>query len=326
MRRWTKALLIALAVVAGLVAWNAVAMQRETRPARATVAGAQILRLPGGDLQAVDEGRRDAPVLVLLHCHACSLRWWDRMAPRLARRHRVVRLDLLGYGGSEKPASGYSIPDQGRLVARALRALRARSAVVVGHSAAGAVAAAVAEHDRRLVAGIVTIDTPPDGSRYGDVSTVARLAGTPVVGPLLRRLAGDGAVRATYDRAFGHDGYDFARRAFPHQDRLLDDYRAMTYTSFSRLRPAYRSYTARAPVDARLRRLRVPALAIFGERDAEFDARRSLATYRRSGIATALVPGAGHAPNVEAPARVARLVEAFAERARRRPNPHFGPI
>ena len=47
----------------------------------------------------------DGPPLVLLHgfpeTHAC----WHRIAPQLARTHRVVCMDLRGYGWSSVPRS-----------------------------------------------------------------------------------------------------------------------------------------------------------------------------------------------------------------------------
>ena len=86
-----------------------------------TIEGVRILSLPGGDVQVFEEGpelrlRPGAPI-VLLHCYGCSLHWFDELAPLLARRHRVIRIDLLGHGGSQKPGSGYEIDEQAALVA-----------------------------------------------------------------------------------------------------------------------------------------------------------------------------------------------------------------
>lgn len=312
--RRAAALAVAVVALGLLVAWNTAAVNRETRSAQRTLAGARILPLPGGDLQVAERGPRDAPPVVLLHCHTCSLRWWDPVVPALARRHRVIRLDLLGHGGSEKPRKGYSMRAQGRLLGQALTRLRARPAVLVGHSAAGAVATALAEQSPAAVRGIVTIATPPDGSRFGDVPFLARLASAPVVGQLLRRVTSDRVVASGYEHAFGRR---FVDRRFPGRDRMVEDYRAMTHTAYRAPMRAFESYTGRIPVDARLARLGLPALAIFGSRDAEFDARRSLAAYRARGIATVMIPGAGHAPNVERPAAVARLLLRFARRVGR---------
>ena len=69
-----------------------------------------------------EDGPADAPAVVLLHGFACSIRWWDRMVAALARDHRVIRFDLLGHGGSEKPKDGYSMENQARWSRPALTA------------------------------------------------------------------------------------------------------------------------------------------------------------------------------------------------------------
>ena len=48
------------------------------------------------------------PALILIHGVAGSRRIWDNLAPLLAPHFEVVRLDLLGYGHSPKPATGYT--------------------------------------------------------------------------------------------------------------------------------------------------------------------------------------------------------------------------
>src|SRR4051794_41436755 len=87
-------------------------MDRETKAASPTIG--RILDLPDGDVQVREDGPKSAPPIVLLHCFACSMRWWDAVVPALARDHHVVRIDLLGHGGSEMPREGYSMPEQAR--------------------------------------------------------------------------------------------------------------------------------------------------------------------------------------------------------------------
>src|SRR5262249_58412109 len=99
-----------------------------------TEPGGRILSLSGGDIQVVDRGPRDGSPIVLIHCFSCAINWWNRMIPLLDKAHRVIAVDLLGHGGSEKPDSGYSIPDQANLVAEALARLGVAHATVVGHS------------------------------------------------------------------------------------------------------------------------------------------------------------------------------------------------
>ena len=198
MRRGWKILIGALVALAILLTVNTIVLNQETKAADVTVSGGRILDLPGGAVQVVEQGptvgklprvagRQAArPPIVLLHCFGCSLHWWDRMVPLLARRHRVIRIDLLGFGGSEKPKSGYSMEDQGRLVALALGKLRVQGAVVVGHSMGFSVATALAAESSELVDRLVDIDAAPDPS-FGGLPFLARLTSTPVIGQALRQ-------------------------------------------------------------------------------------------------------------------------------------------
>lgn len=103
MSRRRKILVAVLAGVAGLLAVNTVLTDNQTAAARVSVPGARMLRLAGGDLQVLDVGPRNASPIVLIHGDACAIDWWQRVIPLLDRSHRVVAIDLLGFGGSAKP-------------------------------------------------------------------------------------------------------------------------------------------------------------------------------------------------------------------------------
>jgi 3-oxoadipate enol-lactonase len=82
---------------------------------------------------------KDAPVLVLLHAAMGSARRYYAWVPLLARRYRVVRLDLRGHGASQIPPSERALTLQ-RLVAdvaELLDHLGCDSAHIVGNSAGG---------------------------------------------------------------------------------------------------------------------------------------------------------------------------------------------
>jgi pimeloyl-ACP methyl ester carboxylesterase len=321
-RRW-KVLLGLAAGLAVLLAVNAIVLDQQTKGAGVTVDGGRILELPTGAIQVTERGptaaaarghrdRAGAPI-VLLHCFGCSLHWWDRMEPLLARKHRVVRVDLLGFGGSEKPKSGYAMEDQARLVAFALGRLDVQGAVVVGHSMGFDVATALAAQSSELVDRLVDIDEAPDPS-FGGLPFLAKLTFIPVIGPALRRISPDFAVEDGYARAFapGYDLGDFS-------DQVVDDYRAMTYTSYDRSPPELEDYEDQLPLDQRVRDAAVPLLVIFGQDDQLYDdpAAAAQAYADVPGARIEIVPGAGHSPNVEKPAETARLVLAFAARSAR---------
>ena len=196
-RRW-KVLLGLLAALAVLLAVNTITTDSQTKPADVTADGGQILELSRGAVQVTDSGEPDTETpgqpIVLLHCYACSLHWFDAIEPLLAERHRVIRVDLLGFGGSEKPESGYEIPAQAAVVAEAMNQLGVQGALVAGNSMGGAVTTSLAEQASQLVDRAVVIDTAPNTSDYGDgLPFLARLSYVPVLGEAT--LARDAQLR-----------------------------------------------------------------------------------------------------------------------------------
>ena len=306
MGRGWKILIGVVVVLAVLLVLNTIAVDGETKPAEVTVPGGKILSLRDGDLQVVEGGPRNGSPIVLIHCFTCAIDWWDGMRPALERDHRVIAIDLRGFGGSEKPGSGYSIEDQADLVAQALSRLGVREATVVGHSLGGTVIVALAEQAPDLVERLVIIDQAPNNDDYGDgLPFLASLSFAPVLGPALWRVTPDFAIEDGLGKAFA-PGYDV-----PHQ--FVDDFHRMSYTSYDEAAEGEDDYVGEAPLDQRVTATHLPLLAIFGAEDQIFESPKALAAYAKvPGAKTALVPGAGHSPNVEKPARTAALVLGFA--------------
>lgn len=287
-----------------LLAINTLVVENETKPAVVTVAGGRILHLPGGDMQVLEKGPRSGSPIVLLHCYTCSIAWWQRMIPLLDRRHRVVAVDLRGFGGSEKPGSGYSMEDQAAFVAEALDRLDVHRATVVGQSLGGTVATALDEAPGDYVARLVIIDQAPEERFSKGLGFTAELSTTPVIGPALWQVTPDFAVKDGLQVAFA-PGYDVP-------DEFVDEFNRMTYSSYDS-DGAEGDYMDAEPLDRRIAARGTPLLAIFGSEDQLYDARGALAAYAKvPGAQTVLVPGAGHSPNVEKPARTAALVLGFA--------------
>jgi pimeloyl-ACP methyl ester carboxylesterase len=305
------AIVVALAV---LLALNTVIVDGQTKDAEVTVDGGEILELPAGDVQVLDQpaqlrGSVAGPPIVLLHCYGCSLQWWDALTPLLNRRHRVVRIDLLGFGGSEKPKSGYGPTEQAATVAAALNELGVQGAVVVGHSMGFSVATALAAQHSELVDRLVNVGEGPSTDDC-ELSLLARLEYVPVLGEAMWRLSPDFLVKDGYSDAFAPD-YDVP-------DFVVDGYDAMTYTSFEDAASANDDYRDEASLADRLRTVPVPLLSIFGAEDQICDVDASQEAYRSvPGARVAEIEGAGHSPNVEKPAETAALIEEFAREAGR---------
>ncbi len=81
-----------------------------------------ILRLKGQDIFVVDEGGAEHPVLLLIHGFPTSSYDWEPMWSTLSQHFRVIALDMLGFGFSDKPKErSYTIHGQADFVEALLR-------------------------------------------------------------------------------------------------------------------------------------------------------------------------------------------------------------
>ncbi len=309
MGRGLKILIVALIALLVLVALNTLIVEAETKPATVTEPGGRILRLAGGDVQIVDRGPRPGSPIVLLHCYTCAINWWDAMVPILDRHHRVIAIDLRGFGGSEKPTSGYTMEDQAALVAEALKRLGVRAATVVGHSLGAAVATALSEVPGGYVKRLVIIDQAPDERFSKGLPFTAELSTTPILGPALWQVTPDFAIKEGLQVAFAP--------GFEVPNTFVEDFNRMSYSSYDSDEEEG-DYMEAEPLDRRIERSGVPLLAIFGSEDQIYESKPALAAYARvPGAETRLIRGAGHSPNVEKPRQTAAFVLRFADQLQR---------
>jgi pimeloyl-ACP methyl ester carboxylesterase len=305
-RGWKIGIGVVVALIALLLV-NALIVDGKTESAAVTVPGGRILDLPDGEMQVSEGGRRDGEPIVLIHCFSCAMDWWDGMRPQLEADHRVIAVDLLGHGGSEKPGSGYTPPNQAKLVAEALRKLHVRDAEIVGHSLGGAVSVALAEQSPELVNRVAIIDMPPDGS-YGDLGFIAGLAFQPILGEALWTIKPDFSVRDGLKVAFA-PGYDVP-------DAFVEDVKRLTYTAYDESPSGVDDFFGAESLDRRMNKTGKPLMVLMGaEEQIVNDPQRALDQYASGdpGTETHLVAGAGHSPNVEKPAEAARFVLGFAK-------------
>jgi pimeloyl-ACP methyl ester carboxylesterase len=262
---------------------------------------AQYRTVDGTRLRLIDSGT-GTPV-VFIHGIGASLYGWRyQLAPLVAAGYRVVTFDNRGFGFSDKPAHGYHNAEYAHLVVSLLDSLGIASAVLVGHSMGGAIAAEVALVHPDRVRGLVLIDAAGFGVSWPGVLKIARW---PFVGAI-----------ATSFRARWVTGR-IVRSTFADPNRVteadVDQYYApVPDPNFGRaLRGVLREFSFDT-LGGRLASLQTPTLILWGAADRLISVRDGSRFGRelpRSEFV--LLEHAGHNAQEEAADRVNRLLSDF---------------
>jgi pimeloyl-ACP methyl ester carboxylesterase len=126
---------------------------------------------PAGTLYLEEAGAGGAAVL-LVHGLAGSLQQWRPLIELLARRRRVVALDLRGHGRSDPAAlGGYEVEDYAADVMAVADALRLRRFTLAGHSLGGLVAIECAASHAERVTALALVDPNGDSSELPPAQT-----------------------------------------------------------------------------------------------------------------------------------------------------------
>lgn len=105
-----------------------------------------FVNVDGARVHFQEFGDRSGQPVILIHGYSASVYVWREVGPMLASAgFRVIAIDLLGFGYSEKPRwFDYSITSQARMIARFMDRIGLGKAALVGSSYGGAVAATLA--------------------------------------------------------------------------------------------------------------------------------------------------------------------------------------
>ena len=117
----------------------------------------QFAKLDGARIHYKSYGKgREA--LVMVHGWGCNLGHWRDQIPDLSKRNRVIALDLLGHGESDKPEIAYTIDHFANAIDAVLRDAKVERAVVMGHSMGTPVARQFYRKYPQKTLGIIIVD------------------------------------------------------------------------------------------------------------------------------------------------------------------------
>ncbi|MBP7415070.1 MAG: alpha/beta hydrolase [Pyrinomonadaceae bacterium] len=144
-----------------------------------------FVNVDGARVHYQEFGLPTKPPLILIHGYTASVYVWKTVAPMLADAgFRVIAVDLLGYGYSEKPSwFDYSIQAQARMISRFMARIGVGRATVVGSSYGGAVALNLTLDYSEMVEKLVLVDAVCNDEPKDH--PILRLAALPGVGEAL---------------------------------------------------------------------------------------------------------------------------------------------
>jgi pimeloyl-ACP methyl ester carboxylesterase len=261
----------------------------------------RIVDIDGYGVHVVEQGA--GPALLLVHGFGGQTFQYRHQLPYFARDHRVIAVDLKGFGYSERDAdTGLSHTDQVAMLRALLDRLGVERAAVVGHSMGGAVAQRFAATHSAMVDALVLAASMPVDRRPRRAMVPGALL-RPAL-PLLAPLAASRLLAASF--------YDAAH--------LTDDVRE-EYLRPARLRGSMdglarmmRDARLDAPVD--LARVTMPVLLLYGAHDPV--APLSTAQYIRERIPHArltVIERAAHLLLEERPDECNRAISDFLREA-----------
>lgn len=120
--------------------------------------------VPGGQVHYAEQGT--GPAVLLLHQTPRSLDEFRELLPVLADGHRVIAIDMPGFGNSTPLPRPQRIEDYARGAVAALAALGVEQTAILGHHTGGAVAIEIAAARPDQVTAVVLSSTPWADSAY----------------------------------------------------------------------------------------------------------------------------------------------------------------
>lgn len=260
------------------------------------------LRVFGQKIVYYDVGT--GPVVVLVHGMATQARFdWGNVMLPLAAKHRVIALDQIGFGRSDKPQIDYSVQTEVDFLGEFLRTLRVKNFTLGGESLGGWISA-LYTIEALDAANTGPYSLPkPSKLILEDAAGMQALKGGPGGTPVSGTLAdARGVAIVFHDKARVTE--EFVREQWALKMEANDGFTQRSLWSSPKL--------AEETVGERLKGITIPTLVVWGGNDELVPLEQGRAY--AAGIAGArlvIVPECGHGPSIEKPKEFLAAVLPF---------------
>jgi 3-oxoadipate enol-lactonase len=250
-----------------------------------------------GGVQLYYETYGEGPPLVLVHANPFDHRLWTYQIARWSSCFRLVALDIRGYGRSDKPTDPFTLEDMAEDVLAVCRAERITRAIFAGVSVGSGIAMLIGLDHPEMTQAIILVG----GANRGGGNIQKRIAG--YTGP---DLAGFQRAHIKELVAPGFPETALGRWIVELFVEHADSLSGASIAQIFRARDG-------CNMQQRLAGLHVPTLVVNGAHDVSLAAGKETASLI-PGAEHALIPGTGHACNIEDPQAFDDAVIGFLDR------------
>ena len=267
----------------------------------------QFVRIEGMNVHLRDEGPRGDPTpIVLIHGTSSNLHTWDAWASALVPAHRVIRMDLPGFGlTGPAPDGDYTPPRYARFILDVLDNRGVKHVILAGNSLGGGIAWMTAATEPGRVAKLILLDAAGYPTAPASVPLGFRIAQNPWLRPILRHILPRSMVAASLRNVYADPS-----RVTP---GLIDQYYDMTLREGNREALGQRMTQGRFDLYAdKIAGITQPTLILWGAEDhliPPANAVRFKADIK--GSLLTILPHLGHVPMEEGPAVSLAAVTGF---------------
>lgn len=266
----------------------------------------QFISLGGMDVHFRDEGpTADTLPLVLLHGTSSSLLTWDACSKEWIKDHRVIRMDLPGFGlTGPNPEQDYSIKNYVAFLNSFLQERNVTQCYLAGNSLGGLIAFHFAAIYPEKVKKVILIDPAGYSIHNAKGSLAFTLGRIPVLKNILTIITPISIVRKSLEDAYGN-------KSLVNND-LVEQYRDMACREGNRNALLIRLQNDQYGDTTLVSKLIMPTLVIWGASDQLIPVNNAYKFQRDLPADTlAILQNVGHVPMEETPELVIPLVKKF---------------